>query len=352
MSVRFAPDCRKLTASDELASPHEPWRLHTDTRGNGTLAAMTPTASAESDFKFDVLGVGCTAVDERLYLSGFPSADEKVRVLRRERSLGGLTAIALIAAARMGARVAFAGRLGPDELSDFVERSLQSYGVVTDHVVRHPDARPGRSTILIDESSATRAVLSERLGLRGADENAPAQELVRQSRVLYVDGHGLLGSLRAAQLARGFGRYVVADFERTHEGDFEALLELVDHLILPATFAIAFTGCVDPVSAANELLNGSRSTVVVTCGRDGGVYHEIGRGSTRYAAFQVPERDTTGCGDVFHGVYAAGLAFGWDTPKRIRYAAAAAALKATAGGGPDAIPDRERTEEFLRRKGD
>lgn len=367
---------------------------------------MVSTTTAGSALRFDVLGIGCTAVDERLYVSQFPAADGKVRILRREQSLGGLTAIALVAAARMGARVAFAGRLGPDELSQFVEHSLQKYGVSTDHVVRHPDARPGRSTILIDESAGTRAVLSECLGLRGADEHLPTEELVRQSRVLYVDGHGLLGSIRTARIARGAGRFVVADFERSHDGDFETLLGLVDHLIIPATFAAALTDRAGPAIAAAALLERTRledtggaanasaaatllertrlediggaanasaamtaaartglvdpsgsaansvatpcATVVVTCGRQGGVYCELGCGSMRYPAFRVPERDTTGCGDVFHGVYAAGLAFGWDTATRIRYAAAAAALKAASGGGPDAIPDRNRVEKFLK----
>jgi sugar/nucleoside kinase (ribokinase family) len=46
-------------------------------------------------------------------------------------------------------------------------------------------------------------------------------------------------------------------------------------------------------------------------------------------------------------VYAAGLAFGWDAPTRIRWAAAAAALKAAELGGRRAIPDRRRVEAFL-----
>lgn len=318
---------------------------------------MASTTTAGSAIQFDVLGIGCTAVDERLYVSQFPAPDGKVRVLRREQSLGGLTAIALVAAARLGARVGFAGRLGPDKLSLSVERSLQKYGVSTDHVVRHHEARPGRSIILIDESAATRAVLSEHLGPRGADEHLPAEALVRNSRVLYVDGHGLLGSIRAARIARGSGRFVVADFERAHDGDFETLLGLVDHLIIPATFAAALTDRADPAIAVATLLERtadssvvpSRSTVVATCGRQGGVYCEVGCSSMHYPAFHVRERDTTGCGDVFHGVYAAGLAFGWDTATRIRYAAAAAALKAAGGAGVDAIPDRNQIEEFLRR---
>jgi sulfofructose kinase len=305
------------------------------------------TSAPES--QFDVLGIGCAAVDERLYVSHFPAADGKSRIIGREQSLGGLTAIALVAAARMGARAAYAGRLGSDELSQFVERALVQYGVTTSSVVRDESARPGRSTIIVDESAGTRAVLSEVLGPRGADETRPPRELVQRSRVLFVDGHGLRGCVRAARIARASGRSVVADFER--DGDFETLLELVDHLIVPAAFATARSGCADPAEAASALLVPGRAAVVVTSGNRGGTCCEAGCAPVAYEAFAVEARDTTGCGDVFHGVYAAGLALGWDMAKRIRYAAAAASLKATGRGGPDAIPDLECVERFLENRG-
>jgi len=308
---------------------------------------MTLTLRTIPESQLDVLGIGCAAVDERLYLSHFPTADGKARILRREQSLGGLTAVALVAAARMGARAAYAGRLGTDHLSKFVEHALQEYGVATSKLVRNANACPGRSTILVDESTGTRTVLSEVVGLRGADEYLPDAELVQQSRVLYVDGHGLSGSIRAATIARESGRSVVADFERIHEGDFEALFGLVDHLILPAAFATSRTGCSDLAEAATALLVPGRAVIVVTSGSGGGIYCSTECAPTRYPAFPVETCDTTGCGDVFHGVYAAGLALGWELRKRIQYAAAAAAIKATRRGGPDSIPHRAAVEQFL-----
>ena len=57
--------------------------------------------------------------------------------------------------------------------------------------------------------------------------------------------------------------------------------------------------------------------------------------------------DTTGCGDVFHGAYAAALAQGEDLPRRIALASATAALKATRRGGQAGIPFRQAVEQFL-----
>ena len=64
-------------------------------------------------------------------------------------------------------------------------------------------------------------------------------------------------------------------------------------------------------------------------------------------AYRVEVVDTTGCGDVFHGAYAAGLAQGVGTAERVRLATATAALKATRHGGQAGIPSRAAVEAFL-----
>jgi ribokinase len=67
----------------------------------------------------------------------------------------------------------------------------------------------------------------------------------------------------------------------------------------------------------------------------------------RHPAFAVKAIDTTGCGDTFHGVYAAELARGVALAERIRRAAAAAAIKATCNGAQKGIPDRGQVDAFL-----
>ena len=64
-------------------------------------------------------------------------------------------------------------------------------------------------------------------------------------------------------------------------------------------------------------------------------------------AFVIEVLDTNGCGDVFHGAYAACLAQGMRASERIRFASATAAIKATHGGGQKGIPLRAAVEEFL-----
>src|ERR1700730_2848555 len=109
---------------------------------------MRPDADG---FLWDVLGLGCVAVDDLLYVPAYPPPDSKVRVRRRERQGGGLTGTALVAAAPLRPRCPFAGVLGDDEDSRFVEDCFRRDGVDTSPVVRRPGARPIRSTIIVDE---------------------------------------------------------------------------------------------------------------------------------------------------------------------------------------------------------
>jgi ribokinase len=141
---------------------------------------------------------------------------------------------------------------------------------------------------------------------------------------------------------------VVADFEDATAPLFHEVLALVDHLILSAAFACRITGEPSAAQAASRLWQPDRAVVLITCGANGcwSVSTDRGPEARHHPAFVVRAADTTGCGDVFHGAYAARLARGDPLEDRIRFAAAAAALKAQQGE----IPHRFGVEEFLRRE--
>jgi ribokinase len=58
----------------------------------------------------------------------------------------------------------------------------------------------------------------------------------------------------------------------------------------------------------------------------------------------VPVRDTTGAGDTFSGVLAAGLARGWELDRAARWATAAAALSVTKSGARGGMPAASEIE--------
>jgi sugar/nucleoside kinase (ribokinase family) len=295
----------------------------------------------------DVLGLGCVAVDDLLYLPAFPVAEAKVRVRHRERQCGGLTATALVAAARLGARCAYAGTLGDDEDSQFVVDCFRREDIDTTHLRRRAGARPIHSTILVDEDRHTRTILFDLAGSVGADPDAPPAEVIRAARVLYVDHYGIEGMTRAARIARAADIPVVADLERDEWPGFHELLRLVDHLIVCRAFAEKLTGVADPALAVDRLRTADRRAVVVTCGAEGCWYRGVDADTRHMSAFPVAVVDTTGCGDVFHGAYASALARGLGLSECVRFASAAAALKATRLGGQAGSPTRAAVEAFL-----
>ncbi len=299
--------------------------------------------------RLEVLGLGCTAVDDLLFVPIYPAADSKMPVSRRERQCGGLTATALVAAARLGCRAAYAGTLGNDPDSDFVRDALEAAGVLTRWVLCRPGVRPVRSVILVEERTGARTILYDVSGAGGAHPRWPAAELITRSRVLLVDRWGVPGMIRAARLARRAGVPVVGDLETFDVPRFDELLALTDHLIVSEQFARRYTGAADAAEGARRLWRPDRAVVVVTCGGRGGWWLASGNDRPRpYSAFRVRAVDTTGCGDVFHGAYAAALARGLELEERLRVAAAAAALKATRPGGQAGCPTWAELQRWLR----
>jgi sugar/nucleoside kinase (ribokinase family) len=300
----------------------------------------------EEDWRMDVLGLGAVSVDDVVELDEFPLPGSKVRVLFRERRPGGLTLGALVAARRMGASAAYAGMLGSDEASRFVESFLQAEGVDTSRVVRREDAGPSESVILLVKGDRT--VLSHAPRRRGASADGPPEDYIRQARVLLVDHIGIKGQIRAARIARQAGIPVVGDIERLDEPGAAELLGLVDHLIVPLRLSRELTGADDAAEAVSRLAAG-RAAAVVTCGAEG-CWYAAGSEPVRvrqFPAFRVPAVDSTGCGDCFHGAYGALLASGADLEERIQTASACAALKASRRGGPAAFPRAAEVRSFL-----
>lgn len=297
--------------------------------------------------RYDILGFGAVAVDDLLYLDTFPEPGSKVQVREARREGGGLAGTALVAAARLGARTAYAGVMGDDELSRFSLAELEQAGVDCSLVLRRPDARPHHSVILVDRATGSRTVLSSRAGVVPPPPELASAEVIAACRVLFVDHTVAAFALAAVPLARQLGIPVVADLERVTP-EVSALLPLVDHLVVGERFAAQVTGEAEPAAMVRGLLLPGRAAVVVTVGEQGCWYAGPDGAVCHQPALRVEAVDTTGCGDVFHGAYAAMLARGAPLARAVLVATVAAALKATQPGGRSGIPDEETVERWLQ----
>jgi sulfofructose kinase len=297
--------------------------------------------------RWDVLGLGAVAVDDLVYVSQHPLPNTKIPIQNQGRQGGGLAGTALVAASRLGASAAYCGVLGDDELSRFTLQELEREGVDCTPTLCKPDARPVHSIVIVDLSTGSRSILYSSAGVMEPESARIRPELVANCRVLFVDYTVMGAGLRAIELAHTLGIPVVGDIESEGDPRLPDLMRGIDHLILGIELAGRVTGESEPAAMVGALSGPDRACCAVTAGERGCWYSERGGQVGHFPAFKVQVVDTTGCGDVFHGAYAACIARGEGVGRSIQIATAAAGIKATQPGGRSGIPDLAAVERFL-----
>ncbi len=319
-------------------------------RDGKRLWELPQPLTSRVDDRWDILGLGVVAVDDLVYLASFPQADSKMPVQARGRQGGGLTGTALVAAARLGAKTAYGGILGDDELSLYTIRELEREGIDCAPITYHAEARPCHSLVLVDQSTGQRTILYSTEGMMPRQPEQVDEAVVRACRLLFVDSTTGYGGVRAVELAHAHGIQAVGDVERLTVPGTEELMRQLDHLIVGIQLAQQVTGMSEPEQMVRALGDG-RACCAVTAG-DRGCWYTEGSSAVRHVpAYHVEVVDTTGCGDVFHGAYAACIARGETVAAAIQVATATAAIKATQPGGRAGIPDRATVERFLQAEG-
>ena len=284
-----------------------------------------------------ILGIGTAAVDDLLLVEEFPKPESKVNIIEESRQGGGQTATAMAAAARQGSKVAFCCNLGLDELSSYTIRELQKEGVDCSPCVFTPTGSPYHSTIIVDLKNHSRTILHSG-GNVAPPEELITPELISQASVLFLDDNSRQAGVKAATIARDLGIPVVADVETDPPPGYEQLLPLVNHLVIGVEFARWLSGEKNETAMAEALIIPDRTCCVVTAGERGSWYCVKGKKAVHAPAYPVEVVDTTGCGDVFHGIYASSIARGETIDFAVTLANASAALKATKPGGRLGIP--------------
>jgi sulfofructose kinase len=298
---------------------------------------------------YEILGLGCVAVDTIIHVEQFPAEDSKVQVAEQFSLVGGTTATSLLAAAALGARCAFVGVLGDDPASRLVLESFRQAGIDASLVRCNSAARTIRCTVIVSRNSGARTVLYDLAGAVPAGPGWPSEEAIRAAKLLLVDQFGLEGIVPAARIARGAGIPVVAKLEHgADRNDYVPLLEIADHVVLPIQSALQISLHASPAAAVDQLWCDSHRALIVTCGQEGLWYRTSDSQTVRHLpAFAVPARDTTGCGDTFRGAYAARLVRGLSIEEALIQGSAAAAIRASATTPAERLPSLDAVQQFI-----
>lgn len=249
---------------------------------------------------------------------------------------GGKGANTAVAAARLGARVAFVGAVGADQYGDLLRDSLASAGVRTD-LLRTSTRPTGLAYITVTPDGENSIVVAPGANSDVGDSDVDALTWDDVS-VLVCSLEVPVGTVaRAVEAAAGRGVRPVLNLSPVVAVP-PATLALLDPLIVNEHEAAALAGspegllALGPKSAVVTL--GARGALVVTPGR-----------VTEVDAPEVSVVDTTGAGDAFAGALAAGLADGEPLPDAARFAARVAALSVTAAGAQPSYPTLDRVRK-------
>jgi len=136
------------------------------------------------------------------------------------------------------------------------------------------------------------------------------------------------------------GHRSVLDLEIGDGDKTDKLLALSTDCILPLITARALTGEETPEAALRRLVQRTSAQLIVTDGPRGS-WAFTAEGILHQPAISVDAVDTTGCGDAFHGAYAAALLDGLPLRFCMEFAAWVAAQVALKLGGRTNLPTRD-----------
>ncbi len=288
-------------------------------------------------------------------LSGFPTLGHEIVSRRFSRALGSSSAICAAGLARLGAPVAFLGKIGADDDGEFVTNQLRRLHVATDYVIRRRRLNTGVTISLAfpdDRALITYPGCVSALKLEDIDLSILSryQHLHVGSYFLQKELQPGLPSLFAEARHRGLTISLDpgSDPEEQWEGaDFLSVLDQVDIFLPNEREARAIAG-VEGTEAGLRQLAKHGGEVIVKCGAAGAKTLDNGR-VLHSPGFHVEAIDPTGAGDSFDaGFIYARVIQGMPLGQALGFANACGAMATTGLGGTAAQPTERDVARFLQ----
>ncbi|MEO1456099.1 MAG: PfkB family carbohydrate kinase, partial [Pseudomonadota bacterium] len=314
--------------------------------------------------------LGSINIDHVYRVPHAPGPGETLADTGYAMGLGGKGANQALAAAAAGARVRFAGAVGPE--GGWARARLAAAGVDVS-AVAELEAATGHAVILVEPSGENRIVI------HGGANRALEPALLERALAAAAPGDwwlvqnetALVAESLAAARAKGLRTaYAAAPFEAEAVagvlGDVDLLVlnegeaaALAAHLGTDGA-ALAVPGVLVTLGAQGARLTTGPAWSGAPPARAGAPPARraatppapdhagpAARQSLEVAAFAVTAEDTTGAGDCFLGYALAGFDAGLAAEVALRRAAAAAAIAVTRPGAAEAIPSAAEVDAFL-----
>jgi ribokinase len=276
--------------------------------------------------------VGSVNADLTFTVNALPRPGQTVLASSLLSSPGGKGGNQAVAAARAGASVQLVAALGSDSAAEYLRAHLRADSIGLDGVVTL-SGPSGTAVIVVDAAAENNIVVAPGANAQLTVDSADVQAVIADSDVVLLQLEiPIATAIAAARVARAAGATVIVNASpagaRPH--DLLALSELADVVVVNEAEAREWHWPVPHL--------------VITRGRRGASY--LGE-DERFdmPAPRVTPVDTTGAGDVFAGVLAAGWRDGHEGA--LRRACAAGALATLVPGAGDCAPYAEAIDDAV-----
>lgn len=283
-----------------------------------------------------VIVVGSVNIDLVVTTDRLPGPGETVTGGRLARHHGGKGGNQAVAAARLGAEVAFVGAVGDDAFGDEARAALALDGVDLAELITVPGVSTGVALILVDAKGEN--LISVASGANGEVEPETVVAALGRLRIgsgdVVLVGHEIPTRSVAAALAAGRGAGAMTILNPAPADGLDA-----------ATLASA--DVLTPNERELEILRRAGLPTggawLVSLGADGARLEASGT-AVSIPALPVRAVDTVGAGDTLNGALAAALAAGHELEAAARRAVAAASLSVTRAGAREGMPTTAELE--------
>ena len=292
-----------------------------------------------------VVCVGNAVLDHIFQLQIIPKLPVKCFASNYTQSGGGNAATAAVAINRAGGQAVFWGRVGDDNNADLILDELEEFGVDVKDVLRQKGVKSGVSSVMVDKVGE-RLITNYCDSKLSSDPNWLPLERLNDSKAVLVDFRWHEGAIKSLSKARELGIPGILDADLTPEGLNEDVISCASHVLFSQPALLEFAQGQSTEKALQYARELNSGWVGVTEGSAGISWLE--KGTLRhFPAYKVKTVDTLGAGDVFHGIFALGLAEGYTEENSISLANAGAAIHCSKYGGRKSIPHRLEINNFL-----
>ncbi|MCQ6269042.1 PfkB family carbohydrate kinase [Pseudarthrobacter sp. R1] len=287
-----------------------------------------------------LLFVGCATLDSIALVQEYPAADSRTVATDFAMAGGGPAATAAVAAARAGARTAFAGVLGTDEEGDRIIQGLEAEGVDTSAVIRDASVKTGASVIVVAAASESRAIVTRPVPPVSFPAGSRFHELLATAPWVHADH---------------LGWNAVANIPGVHSAEINISVDAGNPIpsFTPNGIALyvptierlrsEYGESLSPEALLRKAMDDGASAVVATAGSEGAWVLERGGDPIHVPAAPATIVSTLGAGDVYHGALLAAVAAGLSLVEAAAFAGRTAAASCAGLDGRSLIPHQTVT---------